>query len=163
MKKIKNYKDYINEELLFKNGGDIGGVHKKPVTDKEIQSGKAYKKGYKPQHSGITNTAYKIENEKRTERKINLMGSDLNGYNNRHFVESLINTTERYIKEQGKYWKDNIVAYLNALPKEVIEHFDINLEADDLVEDFIKNKFELFKRSYEMFKEIKDYPTRYSE
>ena len=40
MKNIKNFNDYITEELLFSHGGNIGGEHKKPVSDEDIESGK---------------------------------------------------------------------------------------------------------------------------
>ena len=49
----------------------------------------------------------------------------------------------------------------NIRGSELIEHFDIDLNSDNVAEDFIQNNYELFKRSYDMFKEIKDYPVRY--
>lgn len=163
MNKIKNFEKYINENILFSRGGNIGGEHKKTVSDDEIESGKAKKKGYKPQPKGITHSARMIENEKRRERKINLMGSELTGYYDKNWIEYLIDAVENYIKEPHNYYRDNVKNYLNTIPKEVVEHFNIDLNADNLVEDFIENKYELFKRSYDMFKEIKDYSTRYGE
>ena len=98
MNTIKNFEKYVNENILFPRGGNIGGEHKKSVTDEEIESGKARKKGYQPQPKGITNAALNIENEKRSQRKINLMGSELNGYNEKNRVENVINSVEYYKK-----------------------------------------------------------------
>ena len=161
MKNIKNFNDYITEELLFSHGGNIGGEHKKPVSDEEIESGKAFKKGYTKQPKGVTNDARKIENEKRSERKINLMGSELNGYYDKDNVQRLIDSVEYYLKDKQDYLLRELKAKLEILPDGVAEHFGIDLDSENVVEDFIENKFELFKRSYEMFKEIKDYSTRY--
>ena len=165
MKTIKKFDEFINEELLFRKGGDIGGEHKNPVSDEDIESGKAYKKGYKPQPKGLTHDAIMIDQEKTRERKINLMGSTLeeriSGNTIKEFIDRLIESVNLYLKEPGKYWGDSIVSYLKILPKEIIEHFDIDLNSDNVAEDFIQNNYELFKRSYDMFKEIKDYPVRY--
>lgn len=167
MNKIKNFQDYIKENILFPRGGNIGGEHKKTVTDKEIESGKAHKKGYVPQPKGVTHHAHQIEDEKRKQRKINLMGSELRGYYEREFIERLIDAVKNYQLEYDRNPKNiyyhTIIDFIKVLPVEVIEHFDIDINSENLVEDFIENKYELFKRSYYMFKEIKDYSVRYGE
>lgn len=167
MRNIKNLDEYIKENILFPRGGNIGGDHKKPVTDEEIESGKAKKKGYKSQRKGLTHDAYSISVEKSKERKINLMGDDLSkrshsGYSDEEWVKKLIDSVENYNREKQRtshnIYYDSIKSFLNALPEGVIEHFNINLDSSNLVEDFVENKFELFKRSYDMFKEISNYP-----
>ena len=155
MKKIKNFDKYVKENILFPRGGNIGGEHKKPVTDEEIESGKAKKKGYIPQKGGYTHSAHNISIEKQRERKINLMGDELSGYFDKDNVKRLIDSVEYYKKDLAKYIKSSIKDYLSILPKGVIDHFNIDLDSENLVENFIEDKFELFKRSYDMFKEIK--------
>lgn len=139
----------------------------KYYSDKDIESGKAKKDGYRQQPKGITSSALNIENEKRAQRKINLMGSELDerisGNPITYFIDRLIENVEEYLKYPGNYYESSIRDYLRILPEEIIKHFDIDLNSENLVEDFIKNKYELFKRSYDMFKEIKNYSVRYEE
>jgi len=166
MNNIKNLDEYIKENILFPRGGNIGGDHKKPVTDEEIESGKAFKKGYVPQRKGYTTDANLVAAEKTKQRKINLMGDDLSGrrhagYSDETWVEDLIKAVDNYnrekVRSENNLYYHSIISYLNSLPEVVIAHFNIDLDSDDVVEDFVENKFELFKRSYDMFKEIKNY------
>jgi len=152
MRKIVDFGEYIKEYIKFPQGGNIGGEHKKTIKDEDFDK--------LPTSSSITQTAYNIEREKNDERKINLMGDKLNGHHDQHFIESLINAAEKYrIDNRDNFYFGSVKQYLNAIPQGVIDHFDIDVTTDDGVIDFINNKIDLLKRSFDMWKEIKNtYP-----
>ena len=151
MKKIVDYGEYIKEYIKFPYGGKIDGEHKKPISDEDFDKN--------PSQKGITSDAYTVEREKNDERKISLMGDTLSDYGESDYIKRLIESINYYLTEKSKYYFLGIKNNLENLPSNVIEHFNIDSTTDDGVTDFIVNKFELFKRSYDMFKEIdKKYP-----
>jgi len=151
MKKLVDFGEYVKEKIEFPQGGDIGGNHKKKISDEEFEKN--------PSVKGITSNAYTVEREKNEERKINLMGDLLKNYNDQYTVNALIGAVNDYNPKFPNYSTDQIRNYMNNLPQSIKNHFDIVSSTKEDVDDFIENKFELFKRSYDMFKEIdKKYP-----
>lgn len=159
---ITKFKEFTNEKLdnvLFSHGGNIGGPHQKPIKDKD----------FNPTPTGIRHeVSYEIGKEKRTNRLKNLMGSELLKYDDLRDIKFIIDESERYKEsshENDKGFKlRNIKHYFSMLP-DVSKHFDVDPESDESVIDFIENKLDLFKRSYEMFKEEsnKYFDSRYNE
>ena len=151
MKKLVDYGEYIKEYIKFPYGGNIGGEHKKNIKDDDFD--KLSKK------TNITQPAYNIEKEKNDERKINLMGETLNGYCESEHIKRLIETINYYLNGLENYYFMSIKNTLENLSSNIINHFNIDITSDEGIKDFIENKFDLFKRSFEMWKEIdKKYP-----
>jgi hypothetical protein len=153
MKKIVDYGEYIKEFIKFPYGGKIGGEHKKPISDKDIDSGHSIMRDL-PHPNNISKDAYDIEREKNDERKINLMGETLNDYGESEMIKRLIDAIKFYLNGLDNYYFGSIKNTIENLPTNVIKHFNIDITSDEGIKDFIENKFELFKRSFEMWKEI---------
>ncbi len=152
MKKLVDYGEYIKELVKFPYGGKIGGEHKKKISDEDFEKN--------PSQKGITSDAYNVEREKNEERKISLMGDTLSGYNVSDNIQRLIKSVDSYLDDnRSNFYLSSIKDYLGTLSNNIIKHFEIDPTTKEGVEDFIENKFDLFKRSFEMWKEIdKRYP-----
>jgi len=151
MKKLVDYGEYIKEFVKFPYGGKIEGEHKKKISDEEFDKLQNQK--------GITSDAYNVEREKNNERKISLMGDTLSKYGESTDIERLIESIDYYLIEKSIFYFSGIKNHIENLPTNVIKHFNIDITTDEGIKDFIENKFELFKRSFEMCKEIeKRYP-----
>lgn len=147
MKKLVDYDEYIKELVKFPYGGKIDGEHKKRISDEDFEKN--------PSQKGITPDAYNVEREKNEERKISLMGDSLSGYNVSDNIQRLIKAVDNYLEEPNRnFYLSTIKDYLGTLSNNIIQHFEIDPTTTEGIEDFIQNKFELFKRSFEMWKEI---------
>ena len=151
MKKIVDYGEYIKEFIKFPYGGKIDGEHKTKISDEDFEKNHNQK--------GITSNAYTVETEKNNERKIRLMGDTLSDYGESDYVKRLIEHIDYYLANPSNYYFLNILNNLKELSVDVVKHFGIDANTSEGAKDFIENKFDLFKRSFEMWKEIdKKYP-----
>jgi hypothetical protein len=144
------------DEILFPRGGDIGGPHKTPISDKDIEkyhAGKGQRPPFLPK--GDAGDSFSVAREKWLDRLERNFGTrDETELSD--FMYSIGNSVKYYELQQEdglgheKFYADNIRTQFtkNTFAQTIIGNYNVDINSSEGLNYFIYNIYPILKLDY---------------